>query len=96
MSGGAGHVRDMQNRMSQNRAMRNSQKDKFKSNKKDLINSKDKPRKLNFIKVSNEKLEEIKSEIKLKAKKERRKEIVLTLIVSIVISLGIWWLYNFL
>lgn len=40
MSGGAGHVRDMQNRARQNRSMRASKREKFKSSSRDLIYSK--------------------------------------------------------
>jgi predicted nucleic acid-binding Zn ribbon protein len=94
MSGGAGHVRDMQNRMRQNRAMRSSQKDRFKSNNKNLSYSKGKSHKLNFVEVSDEKLEEIKRDIRVKAKQERRKEIILFLIVCLVIILAIWLLYT--
>ncbi len=36
MSGGAGHVMDMSNRMKQNRSMKTSNRKKLKSNNRDL------------------------------------------------------------
>jgi len=39
MSHGAGHILDMINRMKQNRALRSSNKQKFKGNNRGIINS---------------------------------------------------------
>ena len=56
MSGGAGHVADMNNRMKQNRSMKTSNKPKFKSNNRDLNFSSVESKKLTFKKVSEEEL----------------------------------------
>lgn len=88
MSGGAGHVADMNNRMKQNRSMKTSNKPKFKSNNRDLNFPKGEPQKLTFKKVSEEELTRIKNEIRQKAESERKKEriiIALTALILIII-----------
>jgi len=88
MSGGAGHVADMNNRMKQNRSIKTSNKPKFKSNNRDLNFSSGKSEKLNFKKVSEEELTQIKTEIKKKAESERKKERIifaLTVLILIII-----------
>ncbi|ALO15014.1 hypothetical protein L21SP5_01364 [Salinivirga cyanobacteriivorans] len=39
MTGGAGHTRDMQNRLRQNRNLRTSQKDKYSLRKRSAVSS---------------------------------------------------------
>jgi hypothetical protein len=86
MSGGAGHVADMNNRMKQNRSMKTSNKPKFKSNNRDLNFSNGESKKLTFKKVSEEELTRIKTEIRKKAESERKKErIIIALIVLMLI-----------
>ena len=74
MSGGAGHVADMNNRMKQNRSMKTSNKPKFKSNNRDLNFSQSESEKLTFKKVSEDELSQIKNEIRRKSESERKKE----------------------
>jgi hypothetical protein len=86
MSGGAGHIADMNNRMKQNRSMKTSNKPKFKSNNRDLNFSSGESQKLTFKKVSEEELARIKTEIRNKEQSERKKErIVITLTALILI-----------
>tara|TARA_R110002049_G_scaffold277604_4_gene456154 strand:- start:44 stop:328 length:285 start_codon:yes stop_codon:yes gene_type:complete len=88
MSGGAGHVADMNNRMKQNRSMKTSNKQKFKSNNRDLNFSKGESGSLSFKKVSEKELTQIKNDIREKAEKERKKErltFILTALVLIII-----------
>jgi len=61
MTGGAGFVRDMQNRLKQNSSMLSSNRDSFKSNNRDLVYSKEKSRKIKSKNISKIKLEEIKT-----------------------------------
>ncbi|ADY28195.1 hypothetical protein Celly_0360 [Cellulophaga lytica DSM 7489] len=92
MSGGAGHVADMNNRMKQNRSMKTSNKSKFKSNNRDLNFSTGKSEKLNFKKVSVEELARIKTEIRKKAKSERKKERII-IALAVLILLIIWTIF---
>jgi hypothetical protein len=97
MSGGAGHIADMNNRMKQNRSMKASKKPKFKSNNRDLNFSKSKSEKLTFQKVSKHELIHLKKRIKRKAESERKKEriiIALTTLILIII-LTIFLIYYF-
>ena len=88
MTGGAGHVRDMQNRARQNRSLRASQKDKFKASSRDLIYSKGKSEKWKFKDISKEKLDEIKKNIRKKARKERKRERIIILIIVLIIIIS--------
>ena len=72
MSYGAGHILDMINRLKQNRAIRPSNKAKFKEHNRETIYSK--RRKIKFKTVPKEKLEEIKNQIRARAKSERKKK----------------------
>lgn len=74
MSYGAGHILDMINRLKQNRAIRPSNKAKFKEHNRETIYSK--RRKIKFKTVPKEKLEEIKKQIRARAKSERKKEAI--------------------
>jgi hypothetical protein len=68
MSGGAGHVLDAINRLRNNRSLRTSKMQKFKSNNQDLTFSTD-----NVIRqkeISKDKLERIIDDIRKKTKKE--------------------------
>ncbi|WP_434036270.1 hypothetical protein [Formosa sp. 4Alg 33] len=88
MSGGAGHVADMNNRMKQNRSMKTSNKPKFKSDNRELNFSSGETEKLTFKKVSEEELARIRTEIRKKAESERKKEriiIALTALILIII-----------
>ncbi|MGZ2368773.1 hypothetical protein ACXR6G_03205 [Ancylomarina sp. YFZ004] len=87
----AGHVLDMIIRMRQNRAIKTSNKQKFRSNNREASHS-DKAA-LRYKKVSKEKLEKIKGKIRLKAGLERRKEI---LVISIFLVLVIIIAYTYM
>lgn len=93
MSGGGGHMADMNNRMRQNRSIRSSNKPKFKSNNRDLNFKEVKSEKLIFKKVSDEELAKARNEIRKKVKFERKKQriifylIILLLIVFLTLSL---------
>ena len=84
MSHGAGHILDMINRLKQNRAIRPSNKSKFKEHNRETIYSK--RRKIKFKTVPKEKLEEIKNQIRARAKSERKKEAIFYL-ASVVLVL---------
>ncbi|MFI1770368.1 hypothetical protein [Thalassobellus citreus] len=85
MSGGAGHVADMNNRMKQNRSMKTSNKPKFKSNNRDLNFPNDESEKLIFKKVSEDELTQIKNEIRGKAESERKKERLIFISTAIIL-----------
>ena len=74
MGNGAGHILDMINRLKQNRAIRPSNKAKFKEHNRETIYSK--RRKIKFKTVPKEKLEEIKNQIRARVKSERKKEAI--------------------
>lgn len=93
MTGGAGHTQDMQNRMRQNRSMRASQKNKYNSNKRDSISSKNTSNKQHFTEVSPEELEEIKSDIRKAAKQEKRKRIIISLSIIFALILTAFLIY---
>ncbi len=85
MSGGAGHIADMNNRMRQNRSMKASNKPKFKSGNRDLnFNSK----KLSFKKISEIELKKIKCKIQKDLKKDRKNQLyifIISLLITVVI-----------
>jgi hypothetical protein len=91
MSGGAGHIADMNNRMKQNRSVKKSNKPKFKSNNRDLNFSRGESQKLTFKKVSEDELNRIKNEIRQKAKSEQKKERIIfaltTLLLVIILTI---------
>ena len=87
MSGGAGHVMDSMNRGKQNRAMRTSNRPKFKENNRNgIYSSVKKSQQLNFKTVSEKELTEIKKRIRERAKAEQKKEWVF---FGILIFLGV-------
>ncbi len=77
MSHGAGHILDMINRLKQNRAIRPSNKAKFKEHNRETIYSK--RRKIKFKTVPKEKLEKIKNRIRAQVKSEKKKEAIIYL-----------------
>ena len=88
MSGGAGHIADMNNRMRQNRAMKASNKPKFKSGNRDLNFDTKNSKKLFFKKVSKRELNKIKSQIQQDLKKDRTKQLFV-FILSVLISISL-------
>jgi len=85
----AGHILDMIIRMRQNRAIRTSNKQKFRSNNREASHC-DKVA-LHYKTVSNEKLEKIKRKIRLKSGLERKKElIVIVLFLVFVLIFFVW------
>ncbi len=95
MSGGAGHLADMNNRMKQNRSIRTSQKSQFKTNINDSIVLSNKPDILNFKKVSNQKLTQVKDKIKKKAKLERKRDRIIIIAGVIVIIITAIFFCNY-
>lgn len=92
MSHGAGHILDMINRMKQNRALRSTNKQKFKGNNRGIINSEsnNETKKPIFKTVSGKELIEIKEGIRNQTKAKRKKErIVYGMFFIVVITLGI-------
>ena len=93
MSYGAGHILDMINRLKQYRAIRPSNKAKFKEHNRETIYSK--RRKIKFKTVPKEKLEEIKNQIRARAKSERKKEAIFYLasvaLVLVMLALMLLW-----
>ncbi|MDC9723485.1 MAG: hypothetical protein PSN34_12045 [Urechidicola sp.] len=96
MSGGAGHIADMNNRMRQNRSMKASNKPKFKSGNRDLNFDTKNSKKLSFKKVSESELKLIKIQIQQDLKKERINQLyifILSVIIAIIIILlGVFYL----
>ncbi len=93
MSGGAGHLADMNNRMRQNRAAKTSNKLKFKGNNRSLNFKSSDSKKRIKVAVSSEELEVIKSRIRNKIGQEQRRNI---LIVSVILMFLIGLFYVFL
>ncbi len=85
MIGGAGHIMDMNNRMKQNRSMKNSQKEKFKLHNKDLVFKGD-TKKLEFKQVPEKELQRIKFEIRQRAKAERKREMLIFIAVLLLLA----------
>lgn len=73
MSYGSGHVFDMINRMKQNRALRGSNRQKFKKNSSHLYKTQ-KSESPFLKKYSKEKIEQVRSEIINKANKINKKQ----------------------
>ncbi|WP_372645393.1 hypothetical protein [Ancylomarina sp.] len=89
----AGHVLDMIIRMRQNRAIRTSNKQKFRSNNREAAHRDNGVEALHYKEVSKEKLKNIKAKIRLKARFERRKEII---VISIFLVLVIFIVYAYM
>jgi len=88
MSGGGGHMADMNNRMRQNRARKTSNKEKFKGRNRPLDFKKSIGRKLPKVTVSPAVLTEIKEKIRDTIKKERRQHmLVLALVLMLIVGL---------
>lgn len=90
----AGHILDMIKRIGQNRALRPSNRQKFKEHNRETIYSDNiKPAdRLNFKIVSKEKLNELKKQIRERAEKERKEELlfyVVFLAIGLIIGLAI-------
>ncbi len=93
MSSGAGHILDMMNRMKQNRALRNSQRNKFKNNLDAVLGKDSRGPAINNPQISEEQLLQIKKEIQNKA--QRRKSIQSIFLALIALS-AILAVYYFL
>lgn len=93
MGSGAGHVMDMNNRLKQNRALRTSNKAKFRENNRNTIYSKNntKSKKLSFKTISQEKLNVIKQQICIRAKKQNRSERIIGFICILIVFLILQW-----
>jgi len=92
MSYGAGHILDMINRMKQNRALRPTNRQKFKGNNRGIINSEsnNETEKPIFKTVPEKELIEIKEGIRTQTKAKRKKErIVYGVFYILVVTLGI-------
>lgn len=97
MSGGAGHIADMNNRMRQNRSMKASNKPKFKSGNRDLNFNTKNSKELSFKKVSEGELNKIKSHIQQDLKKEKINQlyvfIISLIITTVIITIG-FYIFN--
>ncbi|MDA3890044.1 MAG: hypothetical protein PF517_00110 [Salinivirgaceae bacterium] len=82
MTGGAGHVKDMQSRMKQNRSMQASQKSRFGSKRSGTIHHQ------TIMQESKPLSEESKNKIRAIAKKERRKDIVKAIVTITVLIIA--------
>ena len=97
MGFGAGHVLDMINRMKQNRALRPSNRSKFKENNRDEIYSSDKEKnRLKYKTVSEKELNEIKKRIRERAKSDQKKELIIYGILFIFTILALIGIINWL
>ncbi|THD67419.1 hypothetical protein E7Z59_07085 [Robertkochia marina] len=97
MSFGAGHVMDMINRMKQNRALKPSNRSKFKGdNRESIYSKKGKNFKIPKFKILPPKeLEKVKTQIQQNAAKERKKQnfiygIALTVITILILAFFKW------
>lgn len=79
----AGHVLDMIIRMRQNRAIRTSNKQKFRSNNREAAHS-DKAT-LHFKELPKEELERVKIGIRKKARSEQRRLIITFIITAVLV-----------
>ncbi|MCM4169158.1 Cell division protein DivIB [Arenibacter antarcticus] len=84
---GAGHVADMNNRLNRNRALKPSNRTRFKENNRDTIISDSEPiaSKLTFKKVSEIELKEIKNKIRNRARKEHNRKTYI--LIGIILAL---------
>ena len=90
----AGHVLDMIKRIRQNRALRPSNRQRFKENNRENIytDNVDPVDRLNFKIVTEEKLSGLKKQIRQRAERERKEELVLYVVflaIGSMIGLGI-------
>ncbi|MCZ4694057.1 hypothetical protein DWB61_02855 [Ancylomarina euxinus] len=89
----AGHVLDMIIRMRQNRAIRTSNKQKFRSNNREAAHRDNGAEALHYKVVPKERLKNIKAKIRLKARFEQRKEII---VIFIFFMLVIFIVYTYM
>lgn len=82
MSHGAGHILDMINRLKQNRALRPSNRQKFKERNRDIIHTGQ--HKLKDKKISAKELAVIKKRIKEKAKKTRHQQNIIVAVIFMI------------
>ncbi len=93
MTGGAGHIMDMNNRMKQNRSMKTSKRQKFKSNNRDAIFNNNRKEEGMFREIPERDLEKLKNEIRQKTKQQQRKELLLILTTMFIVLLTVIILY---
>ena len=92
MSGGAGHIMDMINRMKQNRSAKTSNRQKFKPNSN---NSSAIPNhRTEFKKIPHEELVVIKRKINKELTRYKRKQLYLSMFILIVFSLVFWFIFS--
>ncbi|MGI9530270.1 hypothetical protein [Lutimonas sp.] len=84
MTGGAGNIRDAQNRLNANRSMRASKKGKFKSHSHDLIYKTGSTGKSSQKKFTKEQQEKAKEKVRLKLQKEKKIRLIMIIIFSII------------
>ncbi|GGW40502.1 hypothetical protein [Arenibacter certesii] len=84
---GAGHVADMNNRLNRNRALKPSNRVRFKESNRDTIYTDVAPNatKLSFKEVSATELKKIKHHIRIRAKKDRSRNLIV--FIGIVLAL---------
>ncbi len=81
----AGHILDMIIRMRQNRSIRTSSKQKFRSNNREAAHRDNGAEALRYKMVSMEKLEKIKKGIREKARTEQRILIVTCIVTAVLV-----------
>src|SRR5690625_1218702 len=93
-----GHVQAMNNRMKQNRAQRPSKRAKFKENNREGIYADYKdPALLNFKKLSESEIREMKIRVQKATKLEQRREKIIygiSIIIVILILTGLLYWFN--
>lgn len=91
MSSGAGHILDMMNRMKQNRALRNSQRNKFKNNRDAVLGKDSRGPAINNPQVSEEQLLKIKKEIQNKAQRRKNIQSIFLALIALSTILAVYY-----
>ena len=80
--------------LKENRNLKKSQRDKFKSKNRVGIYAKEKGESLKFKEISDEELEVIKNKIHLKLKENQKRQLKLLVISTIIGLLVLVWIFN--
>jgi hypothetical protein len=85
-------IADGYNRIAQNRALKTSNKEGFKSNNRDVSKGSGTVTRLKFKEVSKYELEKVKSRLKKKIQRDKNRLVINTLVLTIII-LGVLYSY---
>ncbi len=80
--------------LKENRNLKRSQREKFKSKNRQGIYSEEKGEPLKFKEVSAEELEIIKKKNHLKLKANRKKQMILLFVSAVISILVVIWIFN--